>query len=213
MVILMTFDVVGAPTTRKRPFISGQQETAATLTLFWTNSRSGSAKISGYFLRYAIVSSEVEKLFIRLKRTFFPNFSRIEMTCFAVKSRKVSSPFTRSNDLAESRPMEVPRPPLSLTTTVSSSSDASCLIEALISSRLGTSTAGWMLFSLIMPDSPLAHSMKECLKARMAASERPSSRIFFSLAANLSAAWDCGEASNLVLNALTCFGRWPSLEG
>lgn len=40
-------------------------------------------------------------------------------TCLAVRSRKLSSPFTGSSDLALSRPIEVPRPPLSLSTTVS----------------------------------------------------------------------------------------------
>ena len=105
-----------------------------------------------HFLRKSIVSFEVENEFISMKRTLTPSFLRIESTCFAVRSRNVSWPLTTSRLLAKSRPMPVPSPPLSLSTTVSESSALSTSSGSDASG--GTSVAGAMLASGIMPVSP-----------------------------------------------------------
>ena len=87
-------------------------------TLFCINSMLGSATMDGYLARNDKVSLEVLKLFISINLTFKPNSSRILMTCLAVRSKKVFSPFTFKRDLALSKPIEVPRPPFSFNTTV-----------------------------------------------------------------------------------------------
>jgi len=84
--------------------------------------------------------------------TFCPYFSLIDMTCLAVKSRNVSSPFTFKRLLAKSRPIPVPNPPLSLSTTVADKRDVSGF--AVISSVVIRSGAGEMVFSAIIPVSP-----------------------------------------------------------
>ena len=110
------------------------------------------AAVLSHFLRKSIVSFEVENEFISMKRTLTPSFLRIESTCFAVRSRNVSWPLTTSRLLAKSRPMPVPSPPLSLSTTVSESSALSTSSGSDASG--GTSVAGAMLASGIMPVSP-----------------------------------------------------------
>mmetsp|Transcript_25555 Transcript_25555/g.82698 ORF Transcript_25555/g.82698 Transcript_25555/m.82698 type:complete len:254 (-) Transcript_25555:454-1215(-) len=70
-------------------------------TLFCTNSRFGSAARAGYFFfRKAMVSPDVANEFMSVKRTLDPKVSRMPMICFAVKSKKVSAPFTDNRDLA-----------------------------------------------------------------------------------------------------------------
>mmetsp|Transcript_4943 Transcript_4943/g.6811 ORF Transcript_4943/g.6811 Transcript_4943/m.6811 type:complete len:236 (-) Transcript_4943:100-807(-) len=101
--------------------VAGWKVVASILgTLFCNISSPSSEANSGYFPdRYSSVSALVEKLFISMNLTFVPNSSLIFIICFAVRSRNVSSPFTLRRDLALSRPIPVPRPPLSLSTTVS----------------------------------------------------------------------------------------------
>jgi len=83
------------------------------------SSRSFSLARSGCVLRRcANVSSEVEKEFIRTKRTLAPNDFRWCLTCSAMMSRNVLPSLTTRRDLAFSRPMDVPRPPLSLSMAV-----------------------------------------------------------------------------------------------
>jgi hypothetical protein len=72
----------------------------------------------GYLDKKERVSLEVLKLFINMNLTLNPNSFLMLITCFAVRSRKVLLPFTFNKDLALSKPIEVPRPPLSFKTTV-----------------------------------------------------------------------------------------------
>ncbi len=59
-------------------------------------------------------------LFMRMKRTLEPNFSRVYTTCSAMRSRKVLPSLTGRSDFAFSKPIDVPSPPLSLRTAVCS---------------------------------------------------------------------------------------------
>ena len=69
-------------------------------------------------------------------------------TCSAIRSRKFLPSFTVSNDLAFSRPMDVPRPPLSLSTAVAPSRSAAAVEVSgfFRSSYIGSScTRKWCL--------------------------------------------------------------------
>ena len=59
-------------------------------------------------------------LFMRMKRTLEPNFSRVYTTCSAIRSRKVLPSLTGRSDFAFSRPIDVPSPPFSFRTAVCS---------------------------------------------------------------------------------------------
>lgn len=57
-------------------------------------------------------------LLVSIDSTAVAVTDRRASTCLAVRSRKLSSPLTGRSDLALSRPIEVPSPPFSLSTTV-----------------------------------------------------------------------------------------------
>ena len=104
-----------------------------------------------------------------------------------MRSRKVLPSFTGRRDLAFSRPMEVPRPPLSLRTVVLERSDWSSSAEGVAprsSSRRGRDSTGLISASGIIPLSPPASASKLSLKAETAASESPAARIFASIGSN-----------------------------
>ena len=69
-----------------------------------------------YFLMIFMVSSSVLKLFMRTRGTLVAYFLLRYSICCTVRSRKVRSDRTGMTDLGPLQPMEVPRPPLSLTT-------------------------------------------------------------------------------------------------
>mmetsp|Transcript_16700 Transcript_16700/g.54405 ORF Transcript_16700/g.54405 Transcript_16700/m.54405 type:complete len:314 (+) Transcript_16700:350-1291(+) len=105
---------------------AGDMSDAVTLgALFWQNS-SGTPPFasSSYFARWARVSLDVANEFISMKDSSTPRDERMCSTCLAMKSRKVLPSLSSSSDLAFSRPMPVPKPPLSFSITVSVSSDA-----------------------------------------------------------------------------------------
>jgi hypothetical protein len=95
----------------------------------------------------------LEKLFMSMNASGTPNELRMCSTCFAMKSRKVSSPLSFSSDLAFSRPMPVPRPPFSLSITHCPSSAES---SAVSESYEGSFPTGVMDFSGIMRLAPEA---------------------------------------------------------
>mmetsp|Transcript_16671 Transcript_16671/g.36986 ORF Transcript_16671/g.36986 Transcript_16671/m.36986 type:complete len:218 (+) Transcript_16671:4170-4823(+) len=141
-------------------------------TLFCMSSILGSCTRAGYLAKKDSVSSEVLKLFISMKVTLLLNCLRMEMTCLAVRSRKVLPPFTSSRDLALSRPIDVPRPPFSLSTTVCCNREASTATLLRMSvSRWGREATGVMSASRIMPEAPFTRSRYECAKAAIAASD------------------------------------------
>ena len=110
----------------------GARSSAATFgALFCTNSRPRSALARPlYFFSAFFVSADVENEFISMKARSTPNASRMCSTCFAMKSRKVSLPFSGSRLFAFSSPIPVPSPPLSLSTTVDLSSVGSSAVSA-----------------------------------------------------------------------------------
>ena len=100
---------------------TGSSVSASSLgDLFWRSSESGWDSSSACsFARNARVSSDVENEFMRTKRRpAAPVASRVCFTWRAMRSKKVLPSFTGRRDLAFSRPIEVPRPPLSLRTAV-----------------------------------------------------------------------------------------------
>ena len=131
----------------------------------------------GYLvLKKSNVSSLVEKLFINMNLTFCPNSFLMHMTCLAVKSKKVSPFFTSSKLLALSRPIPVPNPPLSLSTTVWERRAAlgSDVMES-VCTRPGT---GVMVDSGMNPVLPDTRELKDDSKAEMADWAMPSATIF-----------------------------------
>ena len=87
------------------------------------------------------VLSGAPHLFIRMKRTLEPNCSLVYTICSAMRSRKVLPSFTGRRDFAFSRPIDVPRPPLSFRTAVCSR--RACHSTVLTSE---TSTSQLLLF-------------------------------------------------------------------
>lgn len=73
---------------------------------------------SGYPASAVIVSAEVRKLFMKINGSGTSKRLRSISTCSTMMSRKLRPGRTSSSDLALSIPMEVPRPPFNLTTTV-----------------------------------------------------------------------------------------------
>ena len=76
------------------------------------------------------MSAEVANEFMSMNASGFLYTSRICSTWRAMKSRKVLPCFRSSSDLAFSRPMPVPRPPLSFTMTQLSSSAGFSAVSA-----------------------------------------------------------------------------------
>lgn len=97
------------------------------------------------------------------------------MICLAVKSRKVSSPLTLRRDLALSSPIPVPRPPLSLRTTVDDKSEESTSLEN--STALARSGDGEMVDSGIIPVFPDTSELKVDSNAEIAEGAIPSASI------------------------------------
>lgn len=104
-----------------------------------------------------------------------PYSRRICMTCLAVKSKKVSLPLMGNNDLALSRPMPVPRPPLSLSTTVcDKSAGLGVTVNASARSKSGT---GEISPSGIIPVEPDSRELNVDSKAEIAEGAMPSASI------------------------------------
>ena len=124
--------------------------------LFCRSSTSSSSSRSGWFsFKNALVSSDVEKLFIRMNRTSDPNSPRVNLICSAIRSRKVLPFFTGSKLFAFSSPMDVPRPPFSLSTAVlANRSFTSAPADAAIVSSAGSDVTPSMVDSGTMPSFP-----------------------------------------------------------
>jgi hypothetical protein len=145
-------------------------------TLFCIISSPSSEAREGYFsLKKASVSALVEKEFISMNLTFIPKSFRIAIICLAVRSRKVSLPFTLSKDLALSSPIPVPRPPFNFNTTVDANREVSA--SSAKPSELTRSGAGEIVDSGIMPVFPDTNELKVDSKAEMAEGEMPSASI------------------------------------
>ena len=147
-------------------------------TLFWSISKPSSAAKPGYLdSRNCKVSADVLKLFMSINLTLKPYSLRIWMTCLAVISKKVSSPLTFSKLLALSRPIPVPRPPLSFKTTVFAKRVLSgSRFKSVNLSKDGT---GVIVDSGMIPVAPEANELKLDSKAEIAEGETPSASIFF----------------------------------
>mmetsp|Transcript_64899 Transcript_64899/g.107690 ORF Transcript_64899/g.107690 Transcript_64899/m.107690 type:complete len:409 (-) Transcript_64899:23-1249(-) len=159
---------------------AGSRVLASTLgALFCINSMLGSLASSGYLAKKALVSSEVEKLFIIMNFRGVLSSLRMCITCLAMKSRKVSSPFTWSRDFAFSSPIPVPRPPFSFSTRVSPKRVLSPSSAFGSSASLGKLSTASMVSSGIMPVLPSTRSLYTARKALENASDRPASAIFF----------------------------------
>ena len=86
-----------------------------------------------------------------------PCSRRAASTCRAMMSRKLSPSRTSSSDFARSRPIEVPSPPFSLTTTVPARPSVGVCSGRSTSASAGMST-GSIDDSGIIPVSPLSTS-------------------------------------------------------
>jgi len=99
------------------------------------------------------VSAEVRKLFMKISGSVAPYCRRWCMTWRAITSRKDRPRRTHSNDFARAIPIEVPRPPLSLITTVAPTASEAASSLTSTSARDGMSS-GSIVASAIMPVSP-----------------------------------------------------------
>lgn len=102
------------------------------------------------------MSSRVLKEFMNISGNRAPKVLRAESTWVAMMSRKDLPSRTSSSDLARSRPIEVPSPPLSLMMTVLSRASAACSSLTSTSSSIGGFVSGEMVSSRMSPVSPVS---------------------------------------------------------
>jgi len=147
---------------------------------------------SGYLEKASNVSADVAKEFMTMKfMSGILYLSFMKPTCLAIKSKNVLPPVTSSNDFALSRPIPVPRPPLSLSTTVCFNNSGFSVMSIL--SNSGSSATESSALSGIMVEAPDVRTLRLYLKALMAASlslSLPPAFIFASYAGQSSSKED-----------------------
>ena len=104
------------------------------------------------------MSSEVRKLFMKITGSGTDRSARRANTCSAMMSRKLWPGRTSSSDFARFMPIEVPRPPFSLITTVELSAARARAGSNAMSACRGRSLTGSRSASLSSPVSPAASS-------------------------------------------------------
>mmetsp|Transcript_671 Transcript_671/g.2113 ORF Transcript_671/g.2113 Transcript_671/m.2113 type:complete len:371 (-) Transcript_671:8-1120(-) len=181
--------------------VTGLQSASVTFgALFCRNSRSFPSPSSGwYFERNSIVSFDVEKESMSKKARSGVNVSRMFFTCRAMRSRNVFPALTSNRDLAFSRPIPVPRPPFSLSTTVDFRSSGLGVMDSCSKSAMSLGWTGVIDFSEIIVSTPDRRVWRLDLKAAMAASVRPSCFNFFSYSGQTEAKSTTGMAVAVVL--------------